>query len=86
MSFDDAARRMQQRHHDNLPLDFAQPMEGERSAQKHKDIVFGLLLLVVGVVITAVTYDSASQAGGTYVVAYGPIIVGAIRLIRGLAA
>jgi hypothetical protein len=30
------------------------------------------------------TYDHASRAGGTYIVAYGPIIVGVINLFRGL--
>jgi hypothetical protein len=49
------------------------------------DIVLGLILIIVGVLITAVTYDSASREGGTYFVAYGPIIFGAIRLFRGLA-
>jgi len=28
---------------------------------------------------------SVSQEGGTYVVAYGPIIVGVIKLLRGIA-
>lgn len=32
-----------------------------------------------------ITYDSASRQGGTYIVALGPIIVGAIRIFRGLA-
>jgi hypothetical protein len=45
-----------------------------------------LLLLVVGLVITAVTYGSASSGGGTYIIAYGPMIVGVIKIIRGLAA
>jgi hypothetical protein len=49
------------------------------------DVVIGLILIVVGIVITAVTYDSASREGGTYIVAYGPIIFGAIRLFKGLA-
>jgi hypothetical protein len=52
--------------------------------QARNDIVFGLLLLVVGIVITSVTYSSASQQGGTYVVAYGPIVIGVIKLFRGL--
>ena len=49
------------------------------------DIALGLVLIVVGILITAVTYGSASTSGGTYIVAYGPIIVGVIKLFRGLA-
>jgi uncharacterized membrane protein len=49
------------------------------------DVVIGLVLIVIGILITAVTYDSASKSGGTYIVAYGPIIVGVIKLFRGLA-
>jgi hypothetical protein len=41
---------------------------------------------VVGIVVTAVTYDSASEQGGTYIVAWGPMVYGAIRLFKGLAS
>jgi len=47
-------------------------------------IVFGAVLLIIGVLITAATYGSASQSGGTYIVAYGPMIVGVIKIVRGL--
>lgn len=39
-----------------------------------------------GDIVTAITHDHASRQGGTYVVAFGPIIVGVIRLFRGLAS
>jgi hypothetical protein len=48
-----------------------------------KQLGVGLLMVVVGVVITAATYSMASN-GGIYVVAYGPIIFGAISVLRGL--
>lgn len=102
MSFDDVARRMQQRHsegmvpsHDPAPSHSLSPhadalarsfAEADRRAAKQKDLILGGLLLGVGLLITLVTYDSASQSGGTYVIAYGPMIVGVIRLFRGLAA
>ncbi|MEP6861219.1 MAG: hypothetical protein ABJE66_11385 [Deltaproteobacteria bacterium] len=60
--------------------------EAERRAAKAKNITFGLVLLVVGIIVTAVTFDSASQQGGTYIIAWGPMVYGAIRLIKGLAA
>jgi len=49
------------------------------------DILIGLVLCLLGIVITVATYNSASRSGGTYVVAYGPIIFGAIRFFKGLA-
>lgn len=96
MSFDDVARRMQERHSNGLPPTtaaaqsfdgFAQSLaDTERRTQKTNDIVFGSLLLGVGLIITMATYGSVSESGGTYIVAYGPMIVGAIKLFRGLAS
>jgi hypothetical protein len=60
--------------------------EADRRAAKAKNITFGAALLVLGIIVTAVTYDSASQSGGTYIVAWGPMVYGAIRLFKGLAA
>jgi hypothetical protein len=66
---------------------FARSMEeSERRSRKQTDVVLGLLFLVVGLAITFGTYDSASQQGGTYIIAYGPIVFGVIRLFRGLAS
>jgi len=48
-------------------------------------MAIGLVLVIVGIAITAGTYNSASaRGGGTYFIAYGPIIVGAIRFFQGL--
>jgi uncharacterized membrane protein YiaA len=69
--------------------DFAQQIaESERKSRKQTDIVFGSILLGIGLLITLGTYDAAasSSSGGTYIIAYGPMIVGAIRLFRGLAS
>ena len=56
-----------------------------KRAQSAKMMVIGLVLLVVGVVITAVTHDQAeSNGGGTYIIAYGPMVVGGIRFFQGL--
>lgn len=65
-------------------LELALARDDER-AKGRTDLGFGLVLLVIGIVITAVTYGSASQGGGTYIIAYGPMIVGVIRIFRGLA-
>jgi hypothetical protein len=42
--------------------------------------------VVAGIVITAATYDAASTHGGLYIIAYGPIVFGSLRLLRGLIA
>ena len=59
--------------------------EDERRSRARGNIVFGLLLVIIGIAITSITYSSVSQSGGTYIVAYGPIIVGVIRIFKGLA-
>src|SRR5215469_14952145 len=53
-----------------------------------RQIAIGAAIFAVGLVITIVTYASASSSatGGTYFVAYGPMIVGAITVIRGFIA
>ena len=48
------------------------------------DMVIGGLICAVGVVVTLVTYNQAAP-GGTYIVAWGAIIFGGIRFLRGLA-
>ena len=70
------------------PYDPALDLARARDAQRAKgtsDIGIGLVLLVIGIVVTAVTYGSASESGGTYIIAYGPMIVGVIRIFRGMA-
>jgi hypothetical protein len=47
-------------------------------------ILKGALWLGGGLALTIVTYSSA-QGGGTYVLAWGPMIYGLITLVRGLA-
>jgi len=99
MAFEDVAKRMKER--DNpygggggmsdppqfIPPDqlMAESARAQRRSRATGDIVFGIILLVVGIAITSFTYDSASRQGGTYIVAYGPIVVGIIKLIRGIA-
>jgi hypothetical protein len=56
-----------------------------KRAQAVKMIVLGLVLCVIGIIITAATHEAAvSRGGGRYVIAYGPIIVGGIRFFQGL--
>jgi hypothetical protein len=50
-----------------------------------RDLWMGGLIFAIGVVVTGVSYAMAMEAGGgKYVFAGGALIVGAIRLVRGL--
>ena len=56
-------------------------------AHKHAgaNIIFGLVLIVIGLAITVGTRDAAeSSGGGTYVVAYGPMVWGGLLFFKGL--
>ncbi len=54
-----------------------------RNSSGQRDMIIGGLVCVVGILITAITYSSA-EGGGTYVVAWGAIVFGAIQFFRGL--
>jgi hypothetical protein len=59
--------------------------ERKQGASGAYQVGIGMLLLLTGIVITAVTYGGASASGGTYIIAYGPIVFGIINIIRGIA-
>jgi hypothetical protein len=82
-----------QPHHGPLPMPSVAPpsqaMVDAQRAQKRSEAVTKMLvgggLIILGVVITAATHDAAVRSGGgTYVVAYGPIVFGVIRFFQGL--
>lgn len=52
-----------------------------------RQIAIGAVVFVIGLGITIAAYGSASSSpsGGTYVVAYGPMILGVVYVIRGIA-
>lgn len=56
--------------------------EAIREASK-KNMLYGALWCIGGIVVTAATYSAAS-GGGKYVVAWGAILFGAIQFFRGL--
>ncbi|MEX2213931.1 MAG: hypothetical protein WD768_07375 [Phycisphaeraceae bacterium] len=51
-------------------------------AMKH--LIVGGIILAIGIAVTVGTYSAASAKGGSYTVAYGAIIFGAIELFVGL--
>ena len=54
--------------------------------QGGKIMLFGALWCIGGILVTAITYSAAasSSGGGSYFVAYGAIIFGAIQFFKGL--
>jgi hypothetical protein len=44
----------------------------------------GAIICMIGIIVTVGSYKSVSQAGGSYVVAYGAIIWGGFQFLRGL--
>jgi curved DNA-binding protein CbpA len=70
----------------DLAADVTKNVFEYRSKLKRKEglqgIGCGLLMLIVGGIITAVTYSAAS-GGGTYIVTTGLFIIGALTLIVG---
>jgi hypothetical protein len=53
-----------------------------------RQIVTGAVLFLIGLVITIATYSHASSSGtgGTYFVAWGPMVIGIIAIVRGVVA
>ncbi|MDQ5908051.1 MAG: hypothetical protein QG599_142 [Pseudomonadota bacterium] len=55
----------------------------QKQEQGQKNMGFGTLWCIGGLVVTAVTYSAAS-GGGHYVVAWGAVVFGAIQFLQGL--
>jgi len=71
-----------------LRSEYLRAMAEEAEARRvaNRSILVGLAWLVLGIVVTVATYSSASQQGGTYLVAWGPVVYGLIQIVRGLAS
>jgi hypothetical protein len=74
----------------NVKQEQSQVAPAPTAAAKHalRQIAVGVAMFVIGLVITLVTYHNAasSSSGGTYIVAWGPMIVGGVTAMRGLIA
>lgn len=55
----------------------------QQQTQGLKNIGFGALWLVGGIVVTVATYGATSD-GGKYVVAWGAMLVGGVQFIQGV--
>lgn len=61
----------------------AEEIRKHENEKAGKDVGLGILSLVIGLIVTAASYSSAS-AGGSYVIATGAIIYGIIQMFRGI--
>jgi hypothetical protein len=55
-----------------------------KNEKANKDMLYGALWCIGGIVVTVGTMSAAS-GGGTYVVAWGAILFGAIQFLQGMA-
>lgn len=72
----------------SIPNDFVPLEESPETSQRaraNRDMLVGALWCGGGILITVITYSAASgPQGGTYLLAWGPIIFGGIQFLRGL--
>jgi hypothetical protein len=63
----------------------ADQTKNERRVAGRRHMIMGGVVCVVGIVITAWSYAVAEEGGGgSYVIAWGAIVFGAIQFVRGL--
>ena len=54
-------------------------------AEASRDLLVGGIWLAGGLLVTLISYGAASGGGGRYVVTFGPILYGVVRVARGLS-
>jgi hypothetical protein len=60
-------------------------MAKAHSQAGQKNMLFGALWCIGGIVVTVATYSAAASAGeGRYIIAWGAIVFGAVQFFRGL--
>ena len=64
-------------------VDRADRAKSEKRVAGRRHMIMGAFVCAVGITVTAVSYFGAAP-GGTYLVAVGAILVGAIQCFRGL--
>ena len=62
----------------------ADQAKNERRVAGRRHMIVGAIICVLGIVVTAMTYSGAGH-GGSYVIWWGAIVFGAIRIFRGLS-
>lgn len=63
----------------------SEEVEEARGADRNRQLLIGAGLFAIGLFLTVATYSSATErGGGSYVLAWGPMVYGAIRVLRAL--
>jgi len=57
-----------------------------RNGDRSRQLAIGAGLFAIGLFLTVVTYSAAESGGGHYVLAWGPMVYGAIRFFRALGS
>ena len=60
-----------------------QQIKDAEKARANKDMLYGALWCIGGIIVTVVTY-SIAEGGGIYFVAWGAVLWGAIQFIQGI--
>ncbi len=70
----------------NTHSDQGWALRKERWERARKDMVIGALFCIGGILVTLFSYSSAASSpkGGSYIIAWGAIVFGAIQFIRGM--
>ncbi len=63
--------------------DLKKPREEKIQGDAQEKIIMGAVIFAIGVTISLVTYNN-SEPGGSYIIAWGAIIVGIIQFFRGI--
>jgi hypothetical protein len=81
MTLDDGVRQPNHSADLSTELELVDPVDPRAMAVRQ--LIVGTMLVVVGVVVTAATYSTARHDGDRYLLAFGPIVIGAIAMVRG---
>ncbi len=65
--------------------DVEQVVFKDKKKKANKNMFYGGIWCVGGIIVTVASYSAASSGGGKYVFAWGAIIFGAIQFFKGLA-
>ena len=64
-------------------VDRAERLKNERRVAGRRHMIVGAIICGLGIGLTVFTYVSAQSGGGSYVIWWGAIAVGAFRIFRG---
>lgn len=67
----------------NNDVDLVLAARHRRRVRGAIEIALGLAAIIAGIIITLVTYKQEVKGLGTYVIAYGPVAIGFLAIVRG---